>query len=441
MSETKNNPKTIFGWCMYDWANSAYITTVVVALLPVYFAEVIVGPQGVMIRGTLYSATTLWGFCVGLASFLAFISSPILGAIADFSAAKKRFLLSFAYTGALFTLLLYFCRSGDVFKTLLFFLISQIGFVGANVFYDAFLPQITTEDKMDRISGKGYSYGYVGGGLQFAIALALVNFHSHLGISQGLAVRIAIIMAGCWWAAFSIFTWIHLKETGRPGVLPVAYQKWPRMAAYTAIGFSRTWKIARNIMRYRHLLLFLIAFMLYDDGIQTVILMATMYGKEELHLTTFHLMLTLLIIQAISIFGALLFSRLAEKISTKRAVMLSLVLWSGVVIYAYFIQTVTEYLLLGVVVGFVMGGSQALSRSFYGSMVPEEASAEFFGFYTVFSKFSAIWGPLAFALIRQWTGSARFAILSLVGFFIIGLILLSFVNVEKAKQAKQSGVF
>jgi UMF1 family MFS transporter len=441
MFPEKNNPKTIFGWCMYDWANSAYITTVVVALLPVYFAEGVVGPQGVKIGGTLYSATTLWGFCVGLASFLSFVSSPILGAIADFSAAKKRFLLSFAYGGTLFTLLLYFCGNGDVFKTLSFFLLSQIGFVSANIFYDAFLPQIATEDKMDRVSGKGYAYGYVGGGLQFAISLALVNFHSHLGISQTLAVRLAIIMAGCWWAVFSLFTWIHLKESGQPGVLPAAYQNWPRLAAYIAIGFSRTWKIARNVMRFRHLLLFLIAFMLYDDGIQTVILMATMYGKEELHLTTFDLMLTLLIIQAISIGGALLFSRLAEKISTKRAVMLSLVLWSGVVIYAYFIQTVTEYFLLGIVVGFVMGGSQALSRSFYGSMVPEEASAEFFGFYTVFSKFSAIWGPLVFATIRQLTGSSRLSILSLIIFFIIGLILLSFVDVEKAKEAKKSGAF
>ena len=170
----KNDARTIFGWCMYDWANSAYVTTVTVGLLPAYFAREVVGPEGVTIGGTTYSATFLWGLIVGAAALVVFLSAPVLGSIADFSSAKKRFLLSFAYTGSLFTLLLYFCRSGDVYKTLLFFLVAQVGFVGANVFYDAFLPQIASEDRMDWISGKGYSYGYVGGGLQFAVALGLV---------------------------------------------------------------------------------------------------------------------------------------------------------------------------------------------------------------------------------------------------------------------------
>ncbi|RPI79146.1 MAG: MFS transporter [Desulfobacteraceae bacterium] len=441
MPDTKNNPKTIFGWCMYDWANSAYTTTVLVALLPMYFADGIVGPQGVKIGNTLFSATTLWGYTVSLASLLIFLIAPFLGAIADFSAAKKKFLFAFAYNGALFTVLLFFCQTGDVFKTLLFFLIAQIGFIGANVFYDAFLPQITTEDKMDKISGKGFAFGYAGGGLQFAISLGLVAGHSFLGISLTLAVRLSIILAGLWWAGFSLFTLKYLVETPRRETLPKAFRKYPGLLAYAAIGFSRTWKTARNVTRFRHLLLFLIAFMFYDDGIQTVITMATMYGTDELHLSKTYLMVTLLIIQFISIGGALLFSRLAGKIGAKKAVMLTLVLWSGVVIYAYFITSVVEYLILGVVVGLAMGGSQALSRSLYGSMVPEEASAEFFGFYTVFSKFSAIWGPLVFAVIRQLTGSSRLSILSLIGFFIIGLILLSFVNVEKARQAKQSGAF
>ena len=166
----KNDRKTIFGWCMYDWANSAYVTTVAVALLPAYFAGEIVGPDGVMIGGTVYSATTLWALIVGLAAFLSFLSAPILGAISDFSAAKKKFLIAFAYIGCLFTILLYFCRSGDVFKTLFFFLVAQIGFIGGNVFYDAFLPQIASDDKIDWVSGKGFAFGYLGGVLQFAIA-------------------------------------------------------------------------------------------------------------------------------------------------------------------------------------------------------------------------------------------------------------------------------
>jgi UMF1 family MFS transporter len=181
--------------------------------------------------------------------------------------------------------------------------------------------------------------------------------------------------------------------------------------------------------------------MLYNDGIQTVINMATIYGKEELHLTTTTLMLTLLIIQTIAIIGALTFSRIAGIIGTKRAVMITLVIWSGIVIYAYFIQSAAEYFTLGIFVGIVLGGSQALSRSLYGSMIPEEASAEFYAFYSVFSKFSAIWGPLAFAIIRQMAGSSRLSIVSLIIFFIAGFILLSFVNEEKARRAKNAGAF
>lgn len=437
----KNDRRTIFGWCMYDWANSAFATTVLAALLPAYFAGEVVGPEGVVIGGTLYSATTLWGFVVSLAAFLIFITAPVLGAISDFSAAKKKFLVTFAYGGSLFTILLFFCRSGDVILTLFIFLFAQIGFIAGNVYYDAFLPQIATEDKIDWVSGKGFSYGYLGGGLQFAIALGLVAGHEQLGLSQPMAARIGMALAGFWWAGFTLFTVKYLKEAPRTQSLPDSYLGKPALLAYLAVGFSRLLKTIRRVSRFRHLLIFLFSFMLYNDGIQTVINMATIYGKEELKLTTTTLMLTLLIIQAIAILGALAFSRIAGLIGAKRAVMITLALWSGIVIYAYFIQSAAEYYTLGIVVGIVLGGSQALSRSLYGSMIPEEASAEFFGFYSVFSKFSAIWGPMAFAIIRQVTGSSRLSIVSLIIFFIAGLILLSFVNVEKALKAKEIGAF
>ncbi|MFC1858435.1 MFS transporter [Thermodesulfobacteriota bacterium] len=437
----KNDRRTIFGWCMYDWANSAFATTVLAALLPAYFAGEVVGPEGVMIDGTLYSATTLWGFVVAIAAFLVFLIAPVLGAISDFSASKKKFLMTFAYGGSLFTMLLFFCKSGDVFLTLFIFLIAQIGFIAGNVFYDAFLPQIVTEDKIDWVSGKGFSYGYLGGGLQFAIALGLVAGHNQFGLSQSMAARIGLLMAGTWWAGFTIFTLKYLREAPRTAVLPEKFHEKPLLFAYVFVGFSRLFKTAKLVSRFRDLLIFLIAFMLYNDGIQTVINMATIYGKEELKLTTTTLMLTLLIIQAVAILGALAFSRLAGFIGAKRAVMITLVLWSGIVIYAYFIQSAAEYFALGLFVGLVLGGSQALSRSLYGAMIPEESSAEFYGFYSVFGKFSAIWGPMAFAIIRQVTGTSRLSIISLVVFFIAGLILLSFVNVEKARRAKVMGAF
>ncbi len=437
----REDRRAIFGWCMYDWANSAYVTTVAVGLLPRYFADVVVAPGGATFGGVTYAADTLWAIVVGAATLITFLSAPVLGAVADFSAARKRFLLFFAFTGSLFTLLLYTCRSGDVLKTMLYFLLAQVAFVGANVFYDAFLPLIAGPERMDWISGKGYSYGYVGGGLQFALALGLVVCHERLGLSLAQAARAGIAMAGLWWAGFTLITARTLTESPSTETLPDRLRRWPRAVAYTVIGLSRTLRTTRRVGRFKHLLLFLVAFMLYDDGIQTVINMATIYGTVELRLSATVLMLTLLLIQVIATFGALLFGRLAGVVGGKRAIMVTLVLWSGVVIYAYFIRSAAQFFALGAVVGLVLGGSQALSRSLYGSMIPEEASAEFYGFYTVFSKFSSMWGPWVFAIIKQTTGSSRLAILSLVVLFLGGLALLACVDEEKARDARRAGAF
>ncbi|MCU1287128.1 MAG: hypothetical protein JWO13_3478 [Acidobacteriales bacterium] len=425
---------------MYDWANSAYITTAV-GLLPIFFASSIVGEHGALIFGKTYRADTLWGFIVGLAGVFSFVMAPVLGAIADFSASKKRFLTVFAYTGALFCTLIYFCHSGDVLKTLLFFLLSQIGFVNGNVFYDAFLPHIASQGKMDDVSAKGYAYGYIGGGLQFAIALALVSLHDKVGLSKEHAARIGIAMAGVWWAAFTFYCMRFLHEPPAEKKLPSEYGGRPEWLAYLSLGISRTWRTAMRALRFRHLLIFLAAYMMYNEGIQTVINMATIYGTSELHLPASALMLTLLIIQFVAIGGSLGFSKIADRIGTKPTIIFGLVIWSGVVVYAYFIHSVIEFFVLGMIVGLAMGGTQALSRSYYGSMIPQESSAEFFGFYTVFSKFSAIWGPWAFAAITHFTHSARTAIVSLITFFILGLGLLLMVNEEKAREARTTAAF
>jgi len=438
--QQKNDPRTIFGWCMYDWANSAY-ATVSVGLLPVYFASGIVGPDGLTIGGSRYAADTLWGFMVGIADFLAFLCAPVLGAIADFSAAKKRFLLFFAYAGSLFTVLLYLSHSGDIYRTMILFVASQAAFINANVVYDAFLPQIATDDKMDWVSGKGYSFGYVGGGIQFALALALVALHEKFGISQATAARIGIAGAGLWWAAFTLVTARRLQEIRSSEMLPERFRGLPWPIAYLAVGLSRTWQTTLHVGRFKHLLLFLVAFMLYNDGIQTVINMASTYGAVELKLPATALMLTLLTIQGVAALGALFFAKFMARLGTRRAIMVSLVLWCGVVTYAYFIHSAVEFFVLGMIVGLVMGGSQALSRSYYGSMIPENASAEFYGFYTVFTKFSSIGGPFAFAIIKQMTGSSRLAIVSLIFFFVAGLVLLSLVNEQKARAAREAGAF
>ncbi len=431
----KNDKKTIFGWCMYDWANSAYITTAAVALLPNYFAQAVVGKAGVDIFGMNMSATALWGFMLGGAAFLVFLFAPVLGAIADFSSGKRRFLAGFAYMGSLFATMLYFCKSGDVGLTIALFMGTQVCFVAGNVFYDAFLPQIASEDKLDSVSAKGYAFGYVGGSLQFAIALGLVAMQK-TPEDQAMAARIGMAMTGIWWAGWTLLTMKYLKEVKIPYELPEAYRDRPKILAYLALGISRTVATAKRVGRFKHLTLFLVAYMIYNDGIHTVTSMATIYGTEELRLSTTALMVTLLLVQVVAIGGALVFSRIANRIGAKHAVMCALVLWSGVVTYGYFIHTATEFFVLGIIVGVVLGGTQALSRSFYGAMIPEQASAEFYGFYSVFSKFSSIWGPVTFGFIKQITGSARLAIISLMIFFIVGLILLGFVDEEKAKADK-----
>jgi UMF1 family MFS transporter len=431
-----NNQKQIFGWLMYDWANSAYITTVVVAVLPAYFASVIVPKGGVTFAGTVYSATVIWGFLISLSAFIVFLIAPVMGAVSDFSASKKKFLMAFCLSGSLAASLLFFCQAGDLVQTIILFLIAQIGFVSANIFNDAFLPSSASEDNIDWISGKGFAYGYVGGGLQFALSLGLIAGHQALGISAELAARLAILMAGLWWGGFSIITFLYLKEAPTTETLPVEYRQLPVGLAYLKVGIIRTVITLRKLQAFKHLLYFLIAYMIYNNGIQTVITMATIYGAEELKFSTNVLMITLLVIQFVSVVGALAFSKLAEKISAKKALMVSLLGWSFVVIYAYFMQTPTEYFILGGIVGLVQGGSQSLSRSFYGSIIPVHAAAEFYGFYSVFNKGSAIIGPLAFALIRQFTGTARASILSLIVFFILGLVILAYVDVEQAKAAK-----
>lgn len=431
----RGDRRVIFGWAMYDWANSAYVTTIAVAVLPMYFAGVVVPADGFAIGGSVFAAETLWGFMISAAAFIVFILAPVLGAIADYRSAKKLFLFAFCSLGVVSSVLPSFCGAGDVWPTIVLFVLSQVGFVGANVFYDAFLPQIAAPGEEDRVSSKGYAYGYVGGGLQFAAALVLIAFHDFFGLSQAGAARTGMLTAALWWGGFAVVTLLFLREPkiGRDrsaGFEPL------RFPGLVALGFTRVWRTLLQVGRLKQLALFLLAFLVYNEGIQTVIQMATMYGKQELRLSAAALMVTLLLVQAVAFFGALLFSWIAGKTGTKRSVMLSLAVWSGVVIYAYFISTATQYFILGGAVGLVLGGSQAISRSLYSTMIPEDSPAEFFAFYSVVNKFSAVWGPFIFALIRHLSGSSRNAILSVIVFFILGILLLSLVNEKKARRER-----
>lgn len=417
---------------MYDWANSAYGLTVFAGLMGPFMIATI-APNGARILGVEIPAPSLFPFAIGISAALTFLVAPVLGAIADFTAAKKQLLLFFAYMGAAATVPLYFSGAGSTFRTLALFVVAHTGFVAANVFYDAFLPSIASEEHMNRVSGRGYIYGYIGGSIQFAIALLLVLGSDRIGISATKAVQISLAMAGVWWAGFTLFTVKYLREPRSENLLPAQYRHLPRPLGYAAVGFSRTWTTARKVGRFRHLLLFLIAFMFYNDGIQTVIAVGATYGRDALDLSDGFLMATLLTIQLVAVLGAVLFTRLADRIGTKHAVLVTIAIWAGIVVYAYYMESAAEYFVMGAVIGVVLGASQALSRSLYGAMVPAEASAEFYGFYSVFSKFSAIWGPFVFGAAGVITGSSRSGILSLIVFFVVGFVLLYFVDEKKAR--------
>jgi UMF1 family MFS transporter len=418
--------KEKFGWCLYDWANSAFATTIMASVLPVYFAASIVPEQGAEVSfmgfSWCLSATSLWGYVSGLTAFLVLITAPVLGGIADYGHRKKAFLMAFCYSGAFLTALFFFSGPGRVFYTLFLFFLAHYCFVGGNVFYDAFLPFLSRGKDMDRLSGQGFALGYLGGGLLLALNVLFIQFSQELGVDKGAAVRLSLASAGIWWGLFGTIAFLLFREEKSSRVEHMG------LIRAAARGLQETWETARMVARYRHILIFLLAYMIYNDGVQTVIKMASIYGKDELGLSTGTLLGTLLMVQFIGIAGTLLMSRIALWFGTKKTIMGGLLVWLGLTIFSYGMNTSQEYWLLGIVVGLVLGGTQALSRSLYARLIPKEHAAQFFGYFSVFAKFSAIWGPIIFAIIRQVTGTARLSILSLSLFFLTGWILLFFVR-------------
>ena len=419
------------GWYFYDWANSAFSTTVITVFLGPYLTAItqnaadangFVHPLGIPIL-----ADSFFPYMVSLSVVLQVFFLPVLGAIADYSHLKKTLMGSFAYIGALATLGMYFLQGDRYLLGGGLFLLANLSFGASIVFYNAFLPEIAAPDDRDRVSSQGWAMGYLGGGILLAINLVFVQFLAEgWGISTGDAVRISLASAGIWWAIFTLIPLISLR-TRRP------MKSLPAGKGYLSIGFQQLGHTLRQLPTYPHTMLFLIAYLLYNDGIQTIIAMSTLFGSRELGLETGDLVTLILMVQFIAFFGALAFGYLARWIGSRRAIMLSLVIWLGVSIYTYaFLQTKLQFFIMGGVIAIVLGGSQALSRSLFSLMIPQGQEAEYFSLYEISERGTSWLGPLLFGLVLQNTGSYRSAILSIAIFFTLGLGLLTFVNVRRA---------
>lgn len=425
-----NDRREIFGWTMYDWANSAFTTTVVTVFLGPYLTAInktAADPDGIVhILGIPVRYDSYFAYCVSISVALQIFILPILGAIADFSHLRKRMLMLFSTLGAVTTILMFFVTAQLWLLGGLMFIVANLAFGASIVFYNAYLPDIASRDQRDSVSSRGFALGYLGGGLLLFLNLIFFTFADRLGIDGGLAARICIASAGVWWLAFSLITFSSLRPRHKVRQLPAG-------ESFLTIGFRQLSNTFRQISKFPQTLRFLIAYLIYNDGIQTVIVVATIFGSVELGMSQNDLILVILMVQIVAFAGAFLFNFIASRIGTKRAIIVSLLIWSAVAIYAStLLRTIPEFWVLAAVVGTVLGGSQALSRSLFSQMIPQGREAEFFSFYEISDRFTSTLGPLVFGLANQLTGSFRMGILSVMIFFVVGLLIFISVNVPRA---------
>ncbi len=427
--KTQSHQKIIHAWCMYDWAMSAFHTTIMAAFLPLFFRHVATVNLS-EIQNNL--ATSLWGYTMAIAMLIVAMLSLVLGPLADYGSSKKRFLALFIGLGTVSTFFLTFLGPGDWLWVALFFIFGNIGITCGEVFYDALLPHIAEPYEIDRVSTRGYALGYIGGGLLLILNLGMIYILPKTIILSGqepvplLGMRLSFLSVAVWWGVFSVPLFRYVSEPkgvqiGLSGENPI------RVALYR---LSTTFC---EIRQYKQLLFFIIAFWLYNDGIGTIIKMAIAFG-DEIGIGTMDLIGALILTQVLGVPFTLGFGKLAGYIGAKKAILLGLCVYVGVTIGGYFITKAIHFWILAFFVGLVQGGTQALSRSLYGSMVPKKKSAEFFGFYNISGKFAGIAGPAIFGLVGQLTQSSRLGILSLVFFFIIGGLLLLPVNIEEGRR-------
>jgi len=425
--EQKEKKSAQFGWVMYDWANSAFATTVMGAILPNYFATYI----------ALEGALSIWGYTVAIGSLIAALISPVLGAIADFRGSKKKFMAFFIALGVISTALMFLVdQPGDQLLASILYILGTMGFAGSLVFYDALLPHVASEDELDQVSSRGYAMGYIGGGILLLINVAMIFLGPSLLPNMDeteatkLMMRLSLASVAVWWAVFSIPIFRRVREPARMAEASEIGQN------VLTVGFRRFFKALKDIAKFRDLFWFLLTFFVYANGIGTIITMAVAFGTD-LGFGTMILIGTLLMVQFVAAPFSILFGKLSKKLGIKKSITLSLLVYTLVAIFGYFMTEEWHFLLLGFGVAMVQGGSQALSRSLVGQLMPKSKTAEFYGFFSVSEKFNTVVGPFVMALITQLTGDGRWGIVSLVIFFVMGIIMLRGVDIDRGiKQAR-----
>ncbi|MGB5472952.1 MAG: MFS transporter [Gammaproteobacteria bacterium] len=420
-----------WGWAFYDWANSAYSTTVMAGFFPVFFKEY--WNAGL----SAVDSTFRLGMANSLASLIIVLMAPVLGAIADSMSRRKAMLFGFAFLGMLMTGGLYLVGQGDWMLAAVLYGISMIGFSGSNVFYDSLLPFVSDNEDVDRVSALGFSLGYLGGGLLLSVNVLMTMHPSWFGLVDAeSAVRFSFLIVACWWMLFSMPLMLLVEEPRLPANDSPVY--------YIGQGFVRIWHTLHEIRAMRNIWMFLIAYWLYIDGIDTIIRMAVDYGLS-LGFDQNSLIAALLITQFVGFPSALAFGWLGSRYGPKAGIITGLLIYMVVTVWASLMSTATEFYVLALMIGLAQGGVQALSRSLYARMIPENRTAEFFGFYNMLGKFAAIIGPVMMGWVGVLANSSRVGILSLLVLFVIGAMVLLKVdpgaqNSPRALKRKSSSI-
>ncbi|PYR93058.1 MAG: MFS transporter [Acidobacteria bacterium] len=411
-------------WAMYDWANSAFQTTIIAAIFPIYFQKVAAAD----LPGPVATARFAWGTTISI--IIVAVVAPLLGAVADYAAVKKRFLGIFLAIGAIATAAMYFIGRGDWQLALALFVVGNIGVAGSIVFYESMLPHLVGQDELDRVSSAGYAMGYIGGGVLLAINVLMMSKPGLFGLaSREVAVRASFASVAVWWVVFSIPLFRDVPEPRRQ----LERDETPSGNAL-ATAARRLVETFQELRRYRQAFFLLLAFLLYNDGIQTIIRMATTYGTE-IGIDDNAMIGALLVTQFIGVPFAFLFGMFAGKVGAKAAVFVGLAVYALITVLGYFMHSAREFFALAILVGMVQGGTQALSRSLFASMIPRHKSSEFFAFFGVFERYAGILGPAIFAWVVERSGTSRNAILSVIVFFVLGAALLTVVNVDEGRRA------